>query len=331
LNINQIGEFGLIELLAENTICDQKSVAIGIGDDAAAIWPTSGKVELVTTDMLVETIHFDLRTTTAKELGYKAIAVNLSDIAAMGGTPKHALVSLALPRHTKVEFVLDLYAGMKEICGEFQVNIIGGDTVASPDKLVLNVTVIGETGHLVKRSGAKAGDVVAVTGTLGSSAAGLELLANGLTDFPGAKVLTEAHLKPKPQVVLGQMLAARGASSMDDVSDGLAGEAHEIAAASKVGIELYAAKIPLAPATIKVANYFHKPPLAYALYGGEDFQLLFTMPQADFAELVKREGTNICQIGTVLPEGSGVVLVHANGSREKIEKKGYDHFSATKG
>jgi thiamine-monophosphate kinase len=332
LNITQIGEFCLIDLLAKNTICDQSSVAVGIGDDAAAILPSPGKIELVTADMLVETIHFDLRTTTPRQLGRKAIAVNLSDIAAMGGTPKHALVSLALPPQTQVEFVLALYEGMKEICQEFQVNIIGGDTVASPDKLVLNVTVIGEAANLVKRSGARAGDVVAVTGTLGDSAAGLELLLNNAAaKFSNSKVLTDAHLSPKPQVALGQKLAAAGAASMDDVSDGLAGEAHEIAAASQVGLELYADKIPLSQATISVARYFNKSPLAYALYGGEDFQLLFTMPPAIFADLLKTEAAHICQIGTVMPGNSEVVLIHANGRKEKITKKGYDHFSQTKG
>ena len=329
MNINRIGEFGLINLLAQNTIFDPTTVAVGIGDDAAALLPSPGKIQLVTTDMLVETVHFDLITTTACQLGHKAIAVNLSDIAAMGGTPQHVLVSIALPKKTETAFVLELYEGMKKICREFKVNIVGGDTVKSPDRLVINITAMGEvnSSHLVKRSGAKPGDVVAITGTLGNSAAGLEILTAGLTErFSFSKTLTDAHLVPMPQVSLGISLAAAGATSMDDVSDGLANESHEIAAASQVGIELYADKIPLSHETILAAQHFNKSPLDYALYGGEDFQLLFTMPPDIFAKMLEAEAANIREIGRVLNKKQSVILIYPDGSEEKIEPKGYNHF-----
>lgn len=232
--LTEIGEFGLIELIKQGTINNHGSVIVGIGDDAAVLLPTPRQLQLLTTDMLVESVHFDLATTTPWQLGYKAIAVNLSDIAAMGGTPRHAVVSIALPVSTPTEFMMNLYQGMKEICREFSVNIVGGDTVASPQGLVINVTVAGEVEptNLVRRSGAKQGDIVAVTGTLGNSAVGLDLLSAGeWEDYDFAWPLVTAHLTPRPQVKTGALLAAAGATSMDDLSDGLASEAHEIAAA----------------------------------------------------------------------------------------------------
>jgi thiamine-monophosphate kinase len=329
LDVNRVGEFGLIDLIAKDTIFDPASVVVGIGDDAAALLPAPDKIQLVTTDMLVETVHFDLTTTTAYQLGHKAIAVNLSDIAAMGGIPRHALISIALPKKINVDFVLELYKGMKEICRDFKVNIVGGDTVSSPDNLVLNVVVIGEAepSRLIKRSGAKPGDIVAVTGPLGGSAAGLEILTAGLTkSFPFSKILTDAHLTPMPKVSLGRALANAGATSMDDISDGLASECHEIAAASQVGIELYADAINVSEETIIVAEYFNKPPLDYALYGGEDFELLFTMPPDIFANIMKTEPASISQIGRVVKNEQSVVLIWPDGTKEKIEAKGYNHF-----
>ena len=174
--IEHIGEFGLIDLLKKNTINAPQSVIAGIGDDAAVLLSTPKQLQLLSTDMLVEAVHFDLKTTTPCQLGYKAIAVNISDIAAMGGLPRHVVISLALPRSIDVEFVDNLYSGMKEICKEFDVNIVGGDTVSSPQGIVINVALLGEVepALLLRRSGAQQGDIVAVTNTLGNSAAGLE-------------------------------------------------------------------------------------------------------------------------------------------------------------
>lgn len=330
MELKDVGEFGLIDLIKQDTINDAGTVVVGIGDDAAVLLPTPRQLQLVTTDMLVENIHFDLTTTTAMQLGYKAIAVNLSDIAAMGGTPRHALVSIALPQHTTVDFVLNLYNGMKEICREYGVNIVGGDTVASPGGLVINVAVTGEVepANLARRSGAKAGDIVAVTNVLGNSSAGLALLSRGeWEEYDFSWPLVTAHLTPRPQVKTGQLLAAHGATSMDDVSDGLASELHEIAQASNVSLRVMGAQIPLSQEIREAAVILGKEPLDYALYGGEDFQLLFTMAPSQF-ELVNTidPGAVLTKIGEVLPPGEGVLLVDEAGQTHKLEARGYNHF-----
>lgn len=328
--LEKLGEFGLIDLIKEDTISDQGSVVLGIGDDAAVLLPTPRQLLLITTDMLVESVHFDLATTTPWQLGYKAIAVNLSDIAAMGGVPHHAVVSLALPPTTSPDFVVNLYQGMKEICHEFGVNIVGGDTVSSPKGLVINVTVTGEVEpvNLVRRSGAQAGDIVAVTGALGNSGAGLDLLAAGeWEEFDFAWPLVTAHLSPRPQVKTGPLLASAGATSMDDISDGLASEAHEIAKASGVGVKLYAKQIPLADELREAAAKLGKQALDYALYGGEDFQLLFTMEPRKFDELLKaKPELQLVKIGEIVDAGEGVVLIDEDGDSQAIEAKGYNHF-----
>ncbi|WP_312561870.1 thiamine-phosphate kinase [Anaerospora sp.] len=330
MELKDVGEFGLIDLIKQDTINDPGTVVTGIGDDAAVLLPTPRQLQLITTDMLVENIHFDLTTTTAMQLGYKAVAVNLSDIAAMGGVPRHAVVSIALPQHTAVDFVLNLYNGMKEICREHGVNIVGGDTVASPGGLVINVAVMGEVEptNLVKRSGAKVGDIVAVTNVLGSSSAGLSLLSRGeWEEHDFSWPLVTAHLTPRPQVKTGQLLAAHGATSMDDISDGLASELHEIAEASHVSIQVIGKHIPLSPELREAAQVLGKEPLDYALYGGEDFQLLFTMDPEQFAVINTIDpGAAITKIGEVLPFGDGVSLIDEMGQARKLQPKGYNHF-----
>lgn len=328
--LDKLGEFGLIDLIKEDTIHNHGSVVVGIGDDAAVLLPTPRQLLLLTTDMLVESIHFDLTTTTPWQLGYKAMAVNFSDIAAMGGVPRHAVVSVALPQATPAEFVVNLYQGMKEICRQFGVNIVGGDTVASPQGLVINVMVSGEVepANLVRRSGAQTGDIVAVTGRLGSSAAGLDLLSIGdWEDFDFAWPLVTAHLTPRPQVELGPVLAVAGATSMDDISDGLASEAHEIAKASRVGIRLYAEHIPLADEVKETAENLGKRALDYALYGGEDFQLIFTMEPSKYEALCAAQPElPLVKVGEVVDESQGVTLVDELGTIQVLEAKGYNHF-----
>ncbi len=328
--LNQLGEFGLIDLIKQDTINDQGSVVVGIGDDAAVLLPKPRQLLLLTTDMLVESVHFNLTTTTPWQLGYKAIGVNVSDIAAMGGVPRHALVSIAIPPSTPAEFVVNLYKGMKEICQEHSINIVGGDTVSSPQGLVINVALTGEVepASLVRRSGAKPGDIVAVTGWLGNSAAGLDLLTAGeWEDYNFAWPLVTAHLTPRPQVKAGQLLAAAGATSMDDISDGLASEAHEIAKASKVGIKLFAARIPLAAELKEAADKLGKRALDYALYGGEDFQLVFTMESGKYeAFRMAYPDVTVFKVGEVVEASQGVTLVDEAGQVEAIEARGYNHF-----
>ncbi len=328
MNLHEVGEFGLIDLIRENTVADPSAVVAGIGDDAAVYRPGAGLYQLLTTDMLVENIHFLLARTTPWQLGYRAIAVNLSDIAAMGGRPRHAVVAVGLPPRLPVEFVVALYDGMKEICREFAVNIVGGDTVASPHGLVINAAVTGEVAPdgLLLRSGARPGDAVVVTGTLGDAACGLELL---LTEdwerHEFAWPLVTAHLTPRPQVATGPLLAGWGATSADDISDGLASEAHEIAKASGVGIRLYADRIPLSSQLTAAAVLLGKPPLDYALYGGEDFQLVFTIGQDKVGRLAGKGGP-LTVVGEVTAREDGVVLVAADGAAAALRPRGYNHF-----
>lgn len=330
MELKQVGEFGLIHLLKDDTIVDSRSVVIGIGDDAAVTLPSPRQLQLLTADMLVEKVHFDLKTTTPWQLGYKAIAVNLSDIAAMGGTPKHVVISIALPKHTDLDFVVNLYQGMKEICREFGVNIIGGDTVSSPHDLVLNVTASGEVEptNLVRRSGAHPGDIIAVTGTLGNSAVGLDLLIRGdWEDYEFAWPLVTAHLTPRPQVKAGRAVAGVGATSMDDISDGLASEVNEIAAASGVGMLISEEDIPLSSELIKAAKSLDKSAVDYALYGGEDFQLIFTISPEKYNLLAELDlGVKVTAIGNVTEKEAGVLIVGKDGNKTALEPRGYNHF-----
>lgn len=328
MHLKEIGEFGLIDLIKQDAIVDPADVVLGIGDDAAAYRPAPGLLQLLTTDMLVENVHFLLDKTTPWQLGYKAVAVNLSDIAAMGGRPRHAVVSLGLPAALPVEFVVSLYQGMKEICREFGVNIIGGDTVASPAGLVINVAVTGEVAPagLLTRAGARVGDAVVVTGPLGDSAFGLDLLlAGGWEQFAFAWPLVTAHLTPRPQVAAGALLAGWGATGADDISDGLASEAHELAKGSGVGIRLYADRIPLSPSLLQAAAHLGRRPLDYALYGGEDFQLVFTISPADLAR-APQDFVPLAVVGEVTDAAAGVVLVSADGAVVPLEPRGYNHF-----
>lgn len=329
MKIKSVGEFGLIDILKEDTIYNPANVVVGIGDDAAVLLPTPRYLQLMTTDMLVENIHFTMKTTLPLQLGYKSMAVSFSDIAAMGGKPCHAVVSLAIPPETDVDFIVNLYQGMKEICREYAVNIVGGDTVSTHHELVINVTVTGEVdaAHLVRRAGAQVGDVVAVTGTLGNSSMGLNLLSKGQwEDYPFAWPLVTAHLTPKPLVGPGQRLGQLGATSMNDISDGLASEMNEIAASSKVGVRLEQTKLPLSKELLAAVELVDLSALDCALYGGEDYQLVFTMNPADFSRLTEESvGCAFTAIGEVV-EGEEVILLDQDGLPSTLKPRGFNHF-----
>lgn len=320
--IRELGEFGLIDVIQENTIFSPESVVVGIGDDAAAIRPPKDKLELFATDMLVEDIHFTVDTISPHDLGYKTIAVNLSDIAAMGGRPTQVVISMALRPDLEASFVTEMYQGMKEICGQFGVNLVGGDTVSTRGPIVLNCAVLGEVAEsrLQKRSGARVGDWVAVTNTLGDSAAGCELLLKRKDKYTEAEeMLIKAHVKPCPQVVLAKALAEY-ATSMNDVSDGLASESNELSKAGNIRIRIDKAKIPLSDAMREAS--LDKDKIDYALYGGEDYQLIFTMPPKETQELIDGK---ITVIGEVVAGDAGVFL--ADGDKtERLLPKGYQHF-----
>ena len=275
--------------------------------------------------MLVEGIHFNREFITAWQLGYKAIAVNFSDIAAMGGTPTNILISLAIPSDIDVDFMVQLYDGMKYLTKKFKANIIGGDTVASLQGLVINVTVLGTVPlPLVKyRSGAKNGDLVVVTGDLGSSAAGLEILLNKY-EQEQYEILVKKHLMPFPQLNYGEIIA-NYANSMNDISDGLASEANEISTASEVGIMLRENKLPVLKETKEVAKVFQKDVLDYVLFGGEDYQLVFTITPEKLNQL-QGELIDLTIVGEVCSSFNGVKLERNDGTIIDIKSKGYNHF-----
>lgn len=335
MRLGEIGEMGLIKLLSRDTILSPAGVRVGIGDDTAVLEPGENRLLLATVDMLLEGEHFLPETITPRALGHKALAVNLSDIAAMGGVARHALVAIGIPADREVEEIEAIYAGMKELAGQYGVNIVGGDTVRSPRGLVVSVTVLGEVEeeNLTLRSAARVGDKILVTGDLGKSQAGLALLL-GKTKHPlpeaVAREATEAHCYPRPRLREIRTLLATGAvRAVNDISDGLAKDLGEIAESSGIGAELWPEEIPISGATRAVAAAAGEDPLAYALYGGEDFELLFTAdPQGVEALLAcgQREGIPLKVIGEVKPAAAGLTLRWRDGRVQALRPGGWDHF-----
>ena len=342
MQLKEIGEFGLIDRIKNIVDASSAELIVGIGDDAAAFRTSTNLLTLLTTDVLIEGVHFDLDYFTFQQLGWRALAVNLSDIAAMGGRPKYAVFSLGLPKKIQVESVEEFYQGAKELGNKFQTAVIGGDTTQSPDRLFISVTVLGEVKEekLTLRSGAEVGDAVFVTGTLGGAHAGLQLLKSGDTRLsPPSKgelkggVLTDKHLTPQPRIDEGRFLVDNFAiHSMIDVSDGLASEVNHIYKQSNVGALLNAHDIPIDSATEEAADFFKEQPLNYALTVGEDFELLFTASEEVANELQKkfREkfGFGCSKIGSIKPPKDGVALKTQDGKLVPILAKGYEHFAA---
>jgi thiamine-monophosphate kinase len=334
LKINEIGEFGLIESIKKDCITSLEGVVKGIGDDCAVFHSSSGRVLLLTTDMLVEDIHFLRNTITPYQLGRKAIAVNLSDIAAMGGRPLVALISLAIPAKTEVEEIQEIYRGMREICGRYSVNIVGGDTVASPDNLIINVSLIGDANEqeVLYRSGARPGDKIYLTGTVGDSPAGLSILKHEISSPESLRRhFIKVHNEPEPLIKTGKVIAgSRLATAMIDLSDGLLSDLGHICEESSVGALLFRDGIPHSEELKSLAAHAGFDPLDFALSGGEDYVLLVTVPAAktrDF-ELAYKDGTSspLFLIGDIR-EQKGVRIMNENGSAQDLVPKGFDHFS----
>jgi len=326
MKVSDLGEFGLIELLAKiATKSRSKPLLVDIGDDAAA-WHSEAGVQLATTDALIQDVHFALSTTTWRELGWKALAVNLSDIAAMGGVPQYALVSLGLPGDTEVEHMTQLYEGMAELARLFDVGIVGGDVVAAP-LVVLNLTVVGSAqGNILTRTAASPGDRIAVTGYLGASGGGMTMLKRGFKfDEETTATLRQAHLKPYPRVREGQLLACHGVRTAIDLSDGLAGDLAKLCKASKVGARLFIDQIPIHPS---VRNSFRDDYLGLALAGGEDYELLFTGSTEVLDRVRELLPCPISVIGDIVSDAPGkVMLLDEQGKEIKLEKEGWDHFA----
>lgn len=334
MNLGDLGEFGLIDRIAGFFETNSSDISIGIGDDAAAIRNGAGILSLATSDMLLEGIHFDLSYISANQLGEKALAVNVSDIAAMGGTPRFFLLSIALPKDTKIDFVENFSKGAAIAAKRFGISLIGGDTVASDEKILISITLIGEVPEkeVLRRNGAKPGDQIFVTGTLGDSAAGLKLLRKGTNIDRGSSIneeLIKKHLNPSPRVDVSRYISKNHlATSMIDISDGLLKDMGHICESSKVQGKVWLDRMPLSSAYIKAAKV-HDFGTNLALAGGEDYELLFTIPIEKVEELDKLEKNFDCRLTHIgeICSGDGVLLYdHANNIIEP-GITGYDHFS----
>ena len=339
--VRDVGEFRLIELLAASLPTDVRAATalqLGIGDDAAVWRPSPGEDIVVTTDTLVEGVHFRRDWTDWESLGHKTLAVNVSDLAAMAAKPTVAVVSLGLDGDEWVGDLQKLYQGLGALARRHGLTIAGGDIVRSPKGLVLHVTALGETRgrRVLTRSGANAGDLIGVTGTLGASAAGLRLLALDAQDSrrraATADHLIAAHLRPEPRVALGAALLEHGATAAMDLSDGLLGDLPKILAASGVAARLSEGEIPVAAA---VRALFPGEWANLALRGGEDYELLFTAPRRSWGAIgegIKEAGGTVTAIGEVLgrlPGTPSIELTRLDGAREIIAPGAYDHFGGS--
>lgn len=335
MKLTQIGEFGLIREIREQlTKFQEKGVVVGIGDDAAAVEIEGRKLTLLTTDTLVEDVHFNWDYTSPFKVGWKSLAVNISDIAAMGGNPLHSLISLSLPSEMGNFKIEDLYKGLKEIASQYKVNIVGGNIVHSPI-FSITISLIGEVEreNILLRSEAKKGDLIYVTGELGASRAGLECLRNPnlKVDPKIRKFLVRKHLLPSPKLKEGQILAKKKiAKAAIDMSDGLVSDLFRITEESKVGAILWEEKIPISLACKEVAKEVDISPQEWALYGGEDYELLFTVFR-DKKEKIKELGFSSYLIGEIVEKEDGISLIKKeSGEKIPLEDKGYDHFRVHK-
>lgn len=339
--LSSLGEFGLIDHLAKHFEPKQKSSHLGIGDDAALI-KLGTRLMAVSTDMLVEGVHFDLTYTPLKHLGYKAVTANLSDIAAMNAKPSQITVSIGMSNRFSLEAVEELYEGMRLACEKYQVDLIGGDTTSSRAGLVISVTAMGEA-NLKKttyRKGAKPGDLLIVSGDIGGAYMGLQILEREKRVFMEHKEM-QPDLEPYDYIV-GRQLKPEARldiidrleelkivpTSMIDVSDGVASEIHHLGQSSDVGFDIYEDKLPIDPQTIDTALSFELNPSIAALNGGEDYELLFTVSQDDYDKM--KSDIDFTIIGHAT-DTKGVYTLHTKaGNSFGIKAQGWDHLNETK-
>jgi thiamine-monophosphate kinase len=327
MKINQIGEFGLIDLIKRRILSKDKRVLVNIGDDAAVIKPSEDKLLVFTTDTLLEKVHFDLRYFTFEQIGWKAMVANLSDIAAMGALPKFALVTIGLPQSISVENVISIYDGMNKIARRYNCKVIGGDTLFSPRGIFISIALSGEVEKefLVKRSGARKGDLLCVTGDLGEAQAGLEFLKKN----PKKKSpIIRKHLNPFPRINEARALVKNlKISSMIDISDGLSSELFHLTEENNLGAIIYEEKIPISPNCIKAGNLLKRSPLLWALSSGEEYELLFTFSRKELPHLEKvKRKFKVSVIGMILDKKEGIYLMEKSGKRKKLRKSGFMHF-----
>ena len=317
MKIQKIGEFGLIKRISRKI--KDKNVRTQIGDDTAVI-KIGGKFVLFTTDTLVEDDHFSLKWSSPFQIGKKAMEINVSDIAAMGGEPKYALLSLCLKRDERVEWVDELYRGIYSVARRYGFEIVGGN-VTHGKQTVIDVSMLGETKKPVLRSKAKVNDLICVTGDLGKSKAGLELLKK-FGKRAKRFVISKSHLEPRARLKESRIIS-KFANSMIDVSDGLASEVKHICELSKKGAVIYREKIPISKQTKLAADLVKKDTLDFALHGGEDFELVFTVSKKNL-ESLKNE-LKFSVVGKILHKKEGIHLL--DKGRKKKLGKGYDHFT----
>lgn len=337
--LSELGEFGLIDKLTQGFTTHVTTTIKGVGDDAAVISISAEEALLVTTDALLEGVHFSLMYTPLMHLGYKAVVVNLSDIYAMNGEAQQITVSLAVSSRFPLEALEELYAGIKKACDLYKVDLVGGDTTSSVSGLVLSITALGRVNKsdVVYRSGAKENDLLVVSGDLGAAYMGLQLLErekevwkanpNIQPDLDGNDYLLERQLKPEAREDIIKLLKVLEVkpTSMIDISDGLASEIFHICKASKVGCTIYDEKIPIDAKTSVTAIDFNIDPVTAALNGGEDYELLFTVAQSDYEKILGNPHLSI--IGHITDLNSGVNLVDKQGALIPLKAQGWNHFN----
>ena len=334
-SIAQLGEFGLIDHLTKNFEINQPSTLKGIGDDAAILDFASKKV-VVSTDLLIEGVHFDLAYMPLKHLGYKAVVVNISDICAMNAKATHITVSVAVSNRFPLEALDELFAGITHAAREYNVDVIGGDTTSSQKGLIISITAIGEADveEIVYRNGAKQTDLLVVTGDIGAAYMGLQVLErekqvfqvnpNSQPDLDGYTYLIERQLKPEARKDIRTLLHALEIkpTSMIDISDGLSSEIMHLCKQSKVGCNLYEDKLPLDPQFINVCEEFNIDSTTVAINGGEDYELLFTIAMEDFEKI--KGNPNFTIIGHMTQESEGIHLVTRANTKIALKARGWD-------
>ena len=336
--IGELGEFGLIDRISSDIKIYQQSTIKGIGDDAAVFDAGGGTCVLVTTDMLIEGVHFDLSYTPLKHLGFKAVAVNVSDIAAMNGIPGQITVNLGLSNRFSVEAVETIYEGIRAACEAYHVDLVGGDTTASRSGLVISITALGiaDRGHITYRSGAKANEILCVTGDLGAAYVGLQVLEREKQEYIGNPDM-QPKLDRYPYVV-GRQLRPNARmdiihefkdlgiipTSMIDVSDGLASDVFHLCKQSDLGVAIYEDKLPIDKEAFETAAEFSFDPNTCALNGGEDYELLFTITQQDFEKIKNHPEIHV--IGYMQAKDKGKVLVTRSDNVVELKAQGWKHF-----
>ena len=335
--LSSLGEFGLIDQIASAVELKNPESVRGIGDDAAVI-DNGDEMTVVTTDMLVEGVHFDLTFQPLKHLGYKAVTVNLSDIYAMNATPKQIVVGIAISNRYSLEAIEELYEGIQMACDKYSVDLVGGDTTSSTSGLVISITAIGKAKRedIVYRNGAGVGDLICVSGDLGGAYVGLQLLEREKKiflenpkiqpDLSNADYILERQLKPEPRKDIIDKLKQVDVkpTAMIDISDGLSSEVMHLCKQSQTGCTLYEDKFPIDPQTYEKAREFNLDPTVCALSGGEDYELLFTIKQSDYEKM--RMHVDISIVGHMVAKEEGLHLIDKSGNQVKLQAQGWKAF-----